>query len=76
MGVTATVTAAPAQVTTAHPYESAASRAFPKGFFLGAATSSYQIEGAWNEDGKGASNWDAYALVGFGVTTKSNACFT
>jgi beta-glucosidase len=33
---------------------------FPKDFLWGAATAAYQVEGAYQEDGKGPSVWDTY----------------
>lgn len=37
---------------------------FDKKFIWGCASSSFQIEGAWNEDGKGEGIWDRYCHEG------------
>src|SRR3954468_14149108 len=52
--MTATVTPPPAQPALA-------GITFPDGFVWGAATSSYQIEGAVKEDGRGPSIWDTFS---------------
>ena len=39
----------------------ASSLKFPDGFLWGAATASYQIEGAVTEDGRGTSIWDTFS---------------
>ena len=37
------------------------SRTFPPGFVWGSATASYQVEGAFREDGRGPSVWDTFS---------------
>jgi beta-glucosidase len=38
-----------------------ADRLFPNGFRWGSATASYQVEGAYREDGRGMSIWDTFS---------------
>lgn len=38
-------------------------KAFPQDFLWGSASAAYQVEGAWNEDGKGASVWDEFVRL-------------
>ena len=49
------------------------SNKFPKNFIWGAATSSYQIEGASNIDGKGKSIWDTFSHTKGKVFKNQNA---
>ena len=45
---------------------------FPKNFTWGSATSAYQIEGAWNIDGKGPSIWDSFCMIPAKISNNHN----
>jgi beta-glucosidase len=49
------------QIPGAIPAAEIDSARFPPDFLWGMASAAYQVEGAWNLDGKGESNWDRFA---------------
>ena len=73
------MSALPARFSQAAPanedgrHNRAAASGFPSGFLWGTATSSYQIEGAVNEDGRGPSIWDRFAHTRGTISDHSNA---
>jgi len=65
------------QVPGAIPESQIKSARFPDGFFWGTATAAFQVEGAWQEDGKGESIWDRFTHTPGkvkGATTADVAC--
>jgi beta-glucosidase len=46
---------------------------FDRDFLFGAATAAFQIEGAWNEDGKAPSMWDEFTNIPGKIERNENA---
>jgi 6-phospho-beta-glucosidase len=46
-------------------------KSFPTNFLWGSASAAYQVEGAWDVDGKGKSVWDLFTKIP-GKTFKSS----
>ena len=55
----ASLPAFPTSAAIAQPTTS--KRSFPSNFLWGSATASYQVEGAYQEDGRGPSIWDTFS---------------
>jgi beta-glucosidase len=60
-GFAATAPASQQQVPGAIALSEIGSSRFPSEFLWGMASAAYQVEGAWNLDGKGESNWDRFS---------------
>ncbi len=55
---------APARAQARIPGKGASGKTWPRGFVWGVSTSSFQIEGATREDGRGPSIWDTFCAAG------------
>jgi len=60
-GFTAESSSSQEQVPDAVAPSEIDSARFPREFLWGMASAAYQVEGAWNVDGKGESNWDRFS---------------
>ncbi|KAF5187200.1 Beta-glucosidase [Thalictrum thalictroides] len=61
------------QIFFVRSHEEISRSQFPKEFFFGVATSSYQVEGAVLEDGRGFNNWDIFSHIKGNILDGDNA---